>query len=683
MIQKTFFSHIPPWGFKIHLLILMTGMLTVNVLFAQDPAVMENIPLHQRWLFPRINIKTDTSLTASSEEHNKNTGIQLSSGTTEDGWAVNANIKAGNSVKSKQIPSYHNHPLNTNRRGGGIDLHFKNSKITFLGQGSISDQNQMANRKERTQIFLSEDLFEFHHTEGDLHENINATKASATLIYRPDSVRSLHTSYHFSYMDKKWSAIERSHIFLNDLESEEPPMTDPLSDVIHIANTEGRIRDSHIARIDFTRRWKEKNADLQASIITGYMGQSRSIDHPEYLFDLDRDRPDHMYHRSYQLENSPVKYLRPGLAYQKTSKNGPLIEIGFQPDFSWQNGTSESDTLHAPTGNWVNQKDASQGVDFFRALYSGYLNYSGQTTKLHYHISLDIEYMNQMLELTDPGHFNIFDRPGQSAFRIDRAGIFPALQLTYSFRPENHLILSAERNIHRPAADLMFPFLYRRSHTMYHLGNPALQPEYSKNLEASFLTFMGKNKFKLTGFYHDQEDAILPIQTIKDQKWIRSMVNGGKWRAIGANLLARIECGSFSRLTLGGAIYDFSFRGEESGIHDSNQEIQWNVVSKIELFPQHSFRVFMEMHLHSNAKFFQGHSRKTSLYNSSFRYQPKRLPGWRFDVSLLDVFGTAGADFGLWAQPFFSPQKSFHEESISASGPIFELRASYQWVERL
>src|SRR5690625_418437 len=90
----------------------------------------------------------------------------------------------------------------------------------------------------------------------------------------------------------------------------------------------------------------------------------------------------------------------------------------------------------------------------------------------------------------------------------------------------------------------------------------------------------------------------------------------------------------------------------------------------------------MEMHLHSDAKFFQGYSRKTSLYNSSIRYQPKRLPGWSFDVYLLDIFGSAGSDFELWAQPIFSPQTSFNEESISGSGPIFELRASYRWERK-
>src|SRR5690625_7619913 len=101
-------------------------------------------------------------------------------------------------------------------------------------------------------------------------------------------------------------------------------------------------------------------------------------------------------------------------------------------------------------------------------------------------------------------------------------------------------------NIHRPSANLMFPFLYIISHEIYHLGNPALQPEYSKNLETSFLKIMRGNKLKLTGCYHDREDAILPIQTIKDRKWIRSMDDGGKWRAKGATLLGRMACRSFA-----------------------------------------------------------------------------------------------------------------------------------------
>lgn len=675
---RNFFRRAPAKRFKLHLLIL-SGMLAVNLLSAQDPAILEKIPLHERWLFPTLIIKTDTAFSVLSENRYKTIKNHFPAENIKEQWSLAAEIKGGNGIKSHQIHDFYDHPLHTHHRGAKMDLSYNQNQISFYGQAYFQQQNQVAQRKSHSQNFLSEDLYEFRISEGDLQENRSTAEAMAAVVYRPDSIRSFTVAYTFAYLDQKYISSDLNHIFLGNFASEEPPLTDPLSKVIFIPDTETRIRDSHTATVDFTQKFRKQNANLRTSITAGYTGLSRSIDHPEYIFDVDRDRPDHMYHRSFQLESTPVKHLRPSLSYQKTSKNGPLIEIGFQPDFSWQKGTSASDSLHITTGNWVDQKEVYQKIHFFRALYSGYLNYSGIIGKLHYSAFLDFEYMNQMLKLTDPYHYNIFDRPGQSAFRIDRAGIFPSLDLTYSFNPYNHLIIGAARDIHHPSPDLMFPFLYRQNHGMYHLGNPALQPEYSKNAGISFLKILGRNKFKLTGFYHDREDAIFPIRTIKDRKWIQSVANSGKWRTAGAALLTQIEVGSFSRITLGGSIYDFSFRGEESGILDSDQRIQWNLNGKMILFPRHSFQLNMEMHLHSDAVYFQGHTKNTYLYNSAIRYQPKQLPGWRFDLTLLDIFGSIRSDFDLWAQPIFSPQKSYHQESISGSGPFLELKASYHW----
>src|SRR5690625_6024425 len=79
MIRQNIFRQIPSQKCIIRFLIILSGMLTVNLMSAQNPAIMENIPLHQRWLFPIPDIKTDTSLSTSSEEQNKNIGIHLKS----------------------------------------------------------------------------------------------------------------------------------------------------------------------------------------------------------------------------------------------------------------------------------------------------------------------------------------------------------------------------------------------------------------------------------------------------------------------------------------------------------------------------------------------------------------------------------------------------------------------------
>lgn len=677
MSRYIFFKRFAVQKIKVRLLILaFTAMMGGSSLLAQSPEESWNLPRRSLWLLPPPALKTDTFFFLFQDDRYRVGKKILAAENAHDRWIVAAKIRGGSGLKVGAMHDFDGHHLRPESRGARVNVSYQKNRFSFYGKADYDLQNRTATRKARSRIYLSRDLYEFHVSEGNLREKQRAIGACAAMSYRPDSLRTLSAVYSFSYLHRQHSSADLYHIFAGDFASDEPRMSDPFSRVVYSPHTETNIADTHRITIFASRKNKDRDSDFKAELSGGYTGLSQSTDHPAYTFDADRHRPDHMYHRAFQLESTPVKDLRPSLTYRKKSQSAPLIEVGLQPWFMWQKGNSAVDNLHISSGNWVREKESDQEISFSRSIYMGYLNYSGETGPFHYHASLDFEYMSQMLKLSDPLYYNIFDRPAQPAFRHDRAGIFPRLELRYIFDPRNTLTLRAGRDIRHPSPRQMLPFLYQRNDQMYHLGNPALKPEYIKSAEISFTKTAGRQKLKITGFRTMTDEAIFPVRIIKENKWIQSLDNHGTLLATGGNMHLQILAGSFSRFSFGGSVYDLKIRSVETDPSSGRKKTHWNLNGKMDFFPERTLSVRIEMQLHSGTTFFGGYSRSTYIYHSRILYRPKHRAGWHFDLSLSDMLGSARADILLWTQPASIGGVSDHQERISGTGPVLELKAS-------
>lgn len=83
--------------------------------------------------------------------------------------------------------------------------------------------------------------------------------------------------------------------------------------------------------------------------------------------------------------------------------------------------------------------------------------------------------------------------------------LFPSLLLTQNFDADNSLNLSYTRKINRPGYQNLNPFIFYIDQYTYNQGNPNLKPEYSTNLEASYLY---KKKYSLALAYSHTTDVI-------------------------------------------------------------------------------------------------------------------------------------------------------------------------------
>lgn len=86
--------------------------------------------------------------------------------------------------------------------------------------------------------------------------------------------------------------------------------------------------------------------------------------------------------------------------------------------------------------------------------------------------------------------------------------LFPSLSLSQNFNADNILNFSYSRKINRPNYQNLNPFIFYLDQYTYNQGNPNLKPEYSNNLEMSYLF---KQKFSAALAYSRTTDVITQI----------------------------------------------------------------------------------------------------------------------------------------------------------------------------
>jgi outer membrane receptor protein involved in Fe transport len=241
------------------------------------------------------------------------------------------------------------------------------------------------------------------------------------------------------------------------------------------------------------------------------------------------------------------------------------------------------------------------------------------------------------------------------------------------------ITFAASRRINRPQTQNMAPFLYRRHHEVYEVGDPALEPEYLTNFEISYLKRAGNNNFRITGFYRGTDNALFRIYTVYPEEniLIRSYTNAGNSKAIGAELNTNLVLGSVARIFLGGSLYHFNVRGEFFGNEEDNSSTNWSLKGNINIFATKSLRFVADFDLKSATVTAQGQNEMTFISGAAINYSPAKWQGWNFSLRAIDLLGTNITNWSTRAYNSTGQQVFFQETDYTRYGPIAELGITY------
>jgi len=591
-----------------------------------------------------------------------------------EGLSVSANLTGGAAPWGKKSDPYTGYSMNNDMYGGSIDLLYNRNIVSFYTNLYYNQKNVNGVRNGNARIL--QENGNYYNLVGtgsrpELNENYSA---NAGLILNISERSKLDFSYFHGYRSEK-----RSALYLYKGEGiVDNPGDDPRDYYTFNPNQGDRYGIINTATMSYSLKMKNRS-DLNLSAVWERSDLIRELFNPNYNYDEEADRITDLQKNIRQSDDTPLTGYRFYIDYNKELLNGHSIGAGFQPQYLRNNGSFSYDTLDVATNTWGSYSSLENDFELRRGIYATYLNYAGKTGGLEFMAGIRAEYTDQVMDIRNPDYFSLFDRETKSRYTLSRLDLFPSLHLGYRVFETDDITFAASRRINRPQTQNMAPFLYRRHHEVYEVGDPALEPEYLTNFEISYLKRAGNNNFRITGFYRGTDNALFRIYTVYPEEniLIRSYTNAGNSKAIGAELNTNLVLGSVARIFLGGSLYHFNVRGEFFGNEEDNSSTNWSLKGNINIFATKSLRFMTDFDLKSATVTAQGQNEMTFISGAAINYSPAKWQGWNFSLRAIDLLGTNITNWSTRAYNSTGQQVFFQETDYTRYGPIAELGITY------
>lgn len=596
------------------------------------------------------------------------------------GFSVSVNTLLGGAPWGNQTDGITGDRLNDDRYGAGFTLMYADQKWMLHGGVQYDYRNLHGQRGGTARILdplmNNYKIMDAAGLKPEWHENVSANLG----VDRKLSDRSsLAASYYYGSRLQGRTANYLYHVFM----AESPQLHDNSNtwdeSLVFNPNTGIRKGTFNNVNLDYTFR-NEGGAVFSASALYEYSLLSHDIDNPNIFYDaVAGERMQKQLHYQ-QFDETPLHAYRLHLDYQHPLNETHILRFGLQPQQLSISGDFAYDTLGIHSGDWGAFSSLENASKLKRSIYAGYVDFSGQWNSLQYKLGLRAEHMDQSLEIDNPNYFNIFDRPVQDQYLVQRTDLFPALHAAYTLSNRDVLSLAANRRISRSPAKNMFPFLYRRHLEVYVVGDPALKPAYIQSYEFSYRKNIGDQQLNITAFHRAEDNAVFRVNTVAEDELvlIRSFTNAGNSTATGAELSANLEWGTRAKVFTALSVYHFHIEADIFGYRENNRSTNWTIKANGSYRLNRAFRVAADFDLRSAEVTAQGKNELLYMANASLSYSPRKYTAWGFQLRVLNLFDSNNRVVATRAYNSEGVQIFYQDTDYYYYGPIAELSISYQ-----
>ena len=627
------------------------------------------------------NIEVITVPTARYDAQGKGGIINISTKKDgQEGLSVSASGLFGDAPWGHKADKYSGYKMNDRRGSGGLNLVYNKNDLSLFGGLNYNKRNVNGARTGDARLLQSDGSYYHMVASGERPEWYENYSANIGIDYDLTESSNISASYFHGNRTEGRSAFYVYNNFYGDIDKNPIPGIDPENHWIYNPNTDNRYGVFHTGNIDLTQKFDNKSK-VTLSLLYEHSELSRELNNIVYDFDKPADTVGEKTEHFYQTDNTPLDAFRTSIEYEKELENKSKLGIGFQPQFVHQHGGFRYDTLNVNSGDWGTRDNFNNDIDLSRAIYAGYVDYSGTFGDFTVIAGLRLEYTDQLLKIANADSLDFFDKPIQPEYKVQQLDWFPTLHLQYSFNENDALIFAASRRINRPPTKNMAPFLYRRHYEVYLVGDPKLQPEYLTNFELTLDKKLGNQSFTLTGFYRGTDNAIFRVNTVYEEEnvLIRSYTNSGNVKALGAELNANLTVGKFAKFFVGGSLYNFNTQGDVFGYKENNSSTNWSLKSNMNLLLRKDLKFTLDFDMRSATVTTQGRNEMFYMSNAALNYTPKALNGWDLSVKVLDILSSNVTGLNTRAYDSSETQIFYQEVEYDRYGPILELSATYSF----
>jgi iron complex outermembrane receptor protein len=625
---------------------------------------------------------------------------------TNTGLTVLATGLLGGTPWKNGTDIYSNQELDNNRVNGGLNLNYNINGLNLHGSINYANKNNNGVFDNYTFIFQDETqlnsntfyILDGMGTRPKWDENFY-TNLGADLTLSDNA--ELSANYQYSERHSGRAAHYKYNTFFSN-STDGFPIPGTLYELYN-PNDNHREGTFQNFSLDYTLT-NNANSILRGSFLYENSNLKQIIDNKEFAYSGEQKYYDYfsgetgnpVFH-SFQKDETPLDAYRISLNYQKEFENGNYLELGAVSQFVRLEGTYEYDTVNIQSGNFEGYDYFNNAIDLNRDVYAAYAEYSGSYEKLTYILGLRLEYLDQQMSVNSTEYFeeayDVFEKIGrdfsETEFEQNKFDVFPTLHLRYQASDVNTFSLAASHRINRPPAKNMAPFLYRRHQEVFEMGDPLLEPEYSWNADLSYGRLLGKHNMTLTGFVRSATNAVYRVNRLdynlanKGGVLLRSFTNAGSHLALGGELGFNFDILSKVKLFMGGSLYQFSVKSNETLFGDQSEKssinwdtkanLTWNIAKPLKFNVDYSYK--------SQSVTPQGEDMEFQMMNVALNYTPEKLQGWNFFAKILDVFGTnqSGGFTGASANNMNIFRRDWADDY---EGQILEIGASFTFNQR-
>lgn len=366
--------------------------------------------------------------------------------------------------------------------------------------GYLGGSYSLNYRGRKTNLFSSYGA-DYRKRLGYSNSSQNYTSADTSFIYDQASKQNSGELSHNLMLGLDYFLNETSSItgsFLFGFENGETKSLTNYTDLnatgqpirfVHRAELETEAEKNIEGNLDYKKDFKAEGHELTANF--------------KYIRSVDNERSDYLQEGAGSvLQQKGVNDANETNLILQTDYTRPFkmkgkVEAGLKSSTRFIENNFSLSQREDEQSNWTIYPAFSNNFLYTERIHAAYLMANRSFDKVSLQGGLREEYSDIITELTETNQIN----------RRQYANLFPSANLSYELTDNNNLQFSFSSRISRPDFRDLLPFSNFSDSRVFFMGNPTLQPEYTKSYEVSYLKSWD-NGSMLPSFYYRRKTNV-------------------------------------------------------------------------------------------------------------------------------------------------------------------------------
>jgi outer membrane receptor protein involved in Fe transport len=247
-------------------------------------------------------------------------------------------------------------------------------------------------------------------------------------------------------------------------------------------------------------------------------------------------------------------------------KNGK-IESGLKNTNRLIDNDFFSETFNNGANDFVSDDSLNNRFIYHENIYAAYTSYGQTFGKWSYKAGLRAEQANTKSTLVN----------NNTTFINNYFNVFPTAFINRKIDEKQELQLNYGRRINRPGTRQLSPFTDYSNPLILRVGNPYLNPEYTHNIEFSYLYNFKKVNFSTTLFYRRTNGLIMRNISVNNaNQTIVTFTNLGSSENMGIETVSRIEFFKWWNVTINLNGFQTVIKGTNQDGEINTSNLSWN-----------------------------------------------------------------------------------------------------------